>query len=253
MNELQTQTRQLPTSLEDLSKFVLVGREKLNAVRAEIRAIKAVGLAKEVHEQKLAEAQEIAEAVLDAETKLGELTAKMEKAQGFASIRPNGGENVKTKAEQLKEIGITHAERFETLAKHPETVEQAKADARAEGRIVTRADVLNRIVMPKKNPSIKEVIKQAHEEHEQFKQAKGEAVVSFKDAQEDKRNQDLVNTDTKIKIQKALTAVSDLDFLPVSEIEEMINSFSEMDKTSMQNRLRNAIKTLVHISNKIGG
>lgn len=65
----------------------------------------------------------------------------MEKAQGFASIHPNGGENAKTKTEQLKELGINHHERFEQLAKHPEVVEQAKADARAEGRIVTEADM----------------------------------------------------------------------------------------------------------------
>lgn len=81
MNELTTQNIQLPDTLEDLSKFVLVGREKLNAVRAEIRAIEKVGLAKEVHEQKLLEAQEIAEAVLDAEVKVGELTARIPKAK----------------------------------------------------------------------------------------------------------------------------------------------------------------------------
>ena len=69
---------------------------------------------------------------MDAEVKIGELTAQMEKAQGFASIHPNSGENVKTKTEQLKELGINHHERFESLAKHPQAVEKAKADARAE-------------------------------------------------------------------------------------------------------------------------
>ena len=80
MNELSTTTKQLPDNLPDLSKFVLIGREKLNAVRAEIRAIEKVGLAQEVHQQKLHEAQEIAEAVLDAEMRIGELTAKIPKA-----------------------------------------------------------------------------------------------------------------------------------------------------------------------------
>ena len=79
--------------------------------------------------QQLQEAQEIAEAVLDAETKLGELTSKMETAKGFAStIKDNGVPNV-TKQKQLEQIGITgkQKQRFETLAKHPEQVEQAKA------------------------------------------------------------------------------------------------------------------------------
>lgn len=135
------------SDLPELSKFVLVGREKLNAVRAEIRAIEKVQLAAEVHEQKLQEAQEIAEAVLDAETKLGELTSKLEKSVGGrpSKTNPTDGGSFQTKAEQLKELGITHAERFETLAKHPETVEKAKADARAEGRIVTRQDASGRL------------------------------------------------------------------------------------------------------------
>lgn len=57
MNEVIAQSRQLPDNIEDLARFVLIGREKLTAVRAEIRAIKAVELAAEVHEQKLEEAQ----------------------------------------------------------------------------------------------------------------------------------------------------------------------------------------------------
>ena len=59
---------------------MLVGREKLVAVRAEIRAIDKVGLAKEVREQKLQEAQAISEAVLDAEVKIGELMRSVPKA-----------------------------------------------------------------------------------------------------------------------------------------------------------------------------
>lgn len=91
-----------------------------------------VQLAAEVHEQKLQEAQEIAEAFLDAETKLGELTAKMEKASNQYSARDNGVHSTKT--EQLEEIGITEKQkqRFETLARHPEVVEKAKEDARAD-------------------------------------------------------------------------------------------------------------------------
>ena len=167
MSELSTQSVQLPANLEDLSKFVLVGRERLTAVRAELRAIQKVGLAKEVHEQKLAEAQEIAEAVLDAETKLGELTSKMKKSQGFASIHPNGGENAKTKTEQLSELGISHHERFETLASHPDKVEQAKAVAREEGRIVTRQDVFNIVAAEKET--------QRQQEERELREAKGRA------------------------------------------------------------------------------
>lgn len=153
MNEVTTVTKNLPETLPELSRFVLIGREKLTAVRAEIRAIKKVGLAKEVHEQKLIEAQEIAEAVLDAEAKIGELTAQIPKGAGRPKEKiDNAVENKHTKSDALSEIGIPQhtAERFERLAKHPEAVQQAKEKARQEERIVTRQDVLNAIEKDKK-------------------------------------------------------------------------------------------------------
>ena len=81
-NELAAVNSNLPSTIEDLSRFVLIGREKLISVRAEIRAIEKVGLAKEVREQKLAEAQDIADAVLDAEVRIGQLMSEVPKASG---------------------------------------------------------------------------------------------------------------------------------------------------------------------------
>ena len=116
----------------------------------------------------LQEAQEIAEAVLDAEAKIGELTKDMEKAVNQYAIR-NGAES---KSSQLQSVGIKQdtAERYERLARHPKTVERAKADARAEGRIVTRQDVLNRIAPPSKSRRqfMKDFQKQVRVEHEIF-------------------------------------------------------------------------------------
>lgn len=82
MNELSTQTTQLPSTLPELSKFVLVGREKLAAVKAEINAIKKVGLAKEVLEQKKIEAQEIAELVTLSEVRIGQMLREIPKVSG---------------------------------------------------------------------------------------------------------------------------------------------------------------------------
>ena len=53
MGEIIQRREDLPTTLDDLSRFVLVGREKLTAVRAEIRAIDKVGVATVVREPKL--------------------------------------------------------------------------------------------------------------------------------------------------------------------------------------------------------
>lgn len=152
MNDIATRNDYLPATVTELSKFVLVGREKLNAVRAEIRAIDKVGLAQEVHEQKLREAQDIADAVLDAEVRIGELMAKVPKAtKDNARKQIDGAVDLITpKSEVIADAGLTQkqVERFQTMAAHPEVVEQAKAEAREEGRIVTRESVLKEIKKP---------------------------------------------------------------------------------------------------------
>ena len=160
MNELTVANNNLPSNIEDLSKFVLVGREQLVAVRAAIRAIDKVGVAQEVRKQKLKEGQEIGEAVLDAEVRIGELMREVPKAQGqrtdlqlVATVGP------KSKTEAIAAMmGMTAAKdkgkvehmikRFETLAAHPEIVAQAKAEARENDTIVTRADVLEMVRKP---------------------------------------------------------------------------------------------------------
>lgn len=150
MNDITTRNDYLPATITELSKFVLVGREKLNAVRAEIRAIDKVGLAQEVHEQKLREAQDIADAVLDAEVRIGELMAQVPKqnTHNRAAVRPDSG--VASKTETIEASGLTprQVQRFQQMAAHPEVVEQAKAEAREEGRIVTRESVLKEIKKP---------------------------------------------------------------------------------------------------------
>lgn len=147
MNEIVTNAANLPANLEDLSRFVLVGREKLTAVRAEIRAIKKVGLAREVAEQKRQEAQQLAEAVIDAEVRIGELMREIPTAQGTRTelLSPEGKKL--TKAETLEEQGFTvkQGHYFEQMSKHPEAVAAAKAEAREAEEIVTRSAVLDKI------------------------------------------------------------------------------------------------------------
>ena len=204
MNEIVTNTANLPANIEDLSKFVLVGREKLIAVRAEIRAIQKVGLAKEVYDQKLKEAQEIAEAVLDAETRMGELIKAIPKAQGFASIaiRDTNVQNAKTKTDVLKDAGIPQkqAQRFQTLAAFPQAIAEAKAEAREEGRIVTRQDVLNKVTADYRKPDLKkwqqEQVDKAKKAHEEFQEQKEtDSVVAMSDIRKDKENQKVIAHD----------------------------------------------------------
>lgn len=249
MNELTQTARQLPDNLEDLSKFVLVGREKLNAVRAEIRAIQKVQLAAEVHEQKLQEAQEIAEAVLDAETKLGELTAAMEKAQGFASIRPTDGGNVKTKTEQLKELGITHAERYETLAKHPELVEQAKQEAREKGDIVTRQSVLHKIIAteyPNKQQEAAQELREAKRRVAEYEEPTD--VISFADAIQNKTDVRLISEEfCKYFYEKGRGIGLIETEITNRGIDYLLKGATKQEIAELENHAARWLKSLLHI------
>ena len=154
MYSLSEQTHQLPAELPELAKYVLIGREKLAAVRAEINAIKKVGLAKEVLEQKRAEAQEIAELVTLSEVKIGAMLKEIPKASGgnhgnqYVDAKIHQQEEIgKTKAEAVKELGFTRkqTEQFQRMADHEDVVQKAIVEARENDDIISRNAVLKKI------------------------------------------------------------------------------------------------------------
>jgi len=141
------QNSNLPDKIEDLAKFVLVGREKLTAVRANIRAIDKLQLAEDVREQKKEEAQMLAEALLDAEVRIGDLLKQIPKTQGKRTdLKPidTTVDKLETKKETIERLGFNQkqAERFETLSSNKDVVEQVKAEARENEDIPTRTRVL---------------------------------------------------------------------------------------------------------------
>ena len=191
MKELVTTQANLPAKLEDLSKFVLIGNDKLQAVRAEISAIKKLGLAKEVHEQKLTEAQNIAEVVTQAKIKMGELLNELPKDKGGRPLKtvdtpvgsfdsqvepleekvevPKVEEKPKTKAEVIADIGLTQkqAERLQIMAKNQDIVQASIAKAKDEGDIVSQSQILKDIKQTKKQ--------------EQIEKAKADIAAQFKE------------------------------------------------------------------------
>lgn len=256
MEEITLHSAQLPDNLPELSRFALIGREKLNAVRAEIRAIKKVGLAQEVHEQKLREAQEIAEAVLDAEVQIGKLTAEMPKAtpnnNPFHEIR-NGAELVKPKSEALKEAGIKQdtAERFEHLAKHPEAVEEAKTIARERGEVVTRSSVNAIIAANAPRPPKKNTIVDATIRHMEYKENK---VATIEDAKQDANDRELLArravTDLQGCISKITTLTAFNDGQTFKDIEKV---YSTKDRMQMIDSLKRCISSLSIICRQLYG
>lgn len=183
MNDLTVIQNNLPNSIEDLSKFVLIGRDKLQAVKAEISAIQKLGLAKEVYEQKKSEAQEIAETVTLAEMRTGELLKQIPKVANnqYTKLLPDTDvakqkheekqilqeetqqakpEPIKTKTEIIKDLGFSpkQAERMQTLAENPEIVKQAIQEARNNDDIVSRAFVLGKIKQEKRKENIQKQV-----------------------------------------------------------------------------------------------
>ena len=250
--------KETPKIPEDLAKFVLINRERLVAVKASIRAIEKVGMAKEVHEQKLAEAQDLAEAVLDAEAKIGELTLKMEKANNgganqFQAKRTAVSEK-QTKAVALEKAGITEKQkqRYESVAKHPEAMQKAKEKARREGRVVTRRDVTDEVVnsMPRK-PGVKEFIRQTEKEHEEFLESKKQGVVSIDAARADRRREEVIANQTGIKILNATQAVGKLTFINAFDLDLIVKVEGKDEAKDLIDSLIIAEKTLAMVRKRL--
>jgi site-specific DNA-methyltransferase (adenine-specific) len=137
----------LPSKIEDLAQFVLVGRDKLAMVRAGIKALDKLDVAEGVRQQKKEEAQMLAEALLDAEVKIGEILARMPKASGARTdLQPRSttGTRLETKEQAVEKLGFDRKQvhRFQTLAANKEIVEQIKQEARENDDLATRTAVL---------------------------------------------------------------------------------------------------------------
>ena len=151
MNDLIVSNSNLPTKIEDLSKFVLVGREKLTAMRAELRAMNSLHIDKGIMEQRKQEVQLLAEDLLDCEARIGEKLKDIPKDTGGrpekTMCNAEHSFDIKPKKEVIKDLGFNQAQvqRFETLADNKPIIEQIKAEARYNDEIVTRTAVLNRV------------------------------------------------------------------------------------------------------------
>jgi N6-adenosine-specific RNA methylase IME4 len=146
---------QLPVKLEELAQFVLVGRDKLNMVRAGIKALDKLDVAEGVRQQKKEEAQMLAEALLDAEVRIGEILALMPKGSGgdrgnqYTGGKSDSGVTFATDSKEAaaQQLGFDRKQvsRFQTLAANKDLVEQIKQEAREADDLATRTAVLQAV------------------------------------------------------------------------------------------------------------
>lgn len=129
MNDIIVSRENLPQTIEGLNQFILIGKEKIKAHQAKIRAINAIGMAESARKAALADAQDISTAVIYAEARLGELLREI-------APKYNLGSPGKTKT--LPD-GITKAtsHQAQTLASNPEKVERAISEAMEAEKIPT--------------------------------------------------------------------------------------------------------------------
>jgi len=153
MHDLIKSTEHLPTTFEDLHKFILIGKEALKAQKAKIRAIEKAGMAAAAMEAARQDTQDIADILLDAEVKLGEMLEKIEPIP-----KPDGsGKGTFGGREKTLPLGITKKQSHQArqLADNKDIVEEVKKKARKEGRVPVATDVMGEIEKKKKIKSVK--------------------------------------------------------------------------------------------------
>ena len=146
MYELEVVNKHLPQTIDQLADFVVINEEKLNAVKAAIRAAKKTD---DVNLEKLEEQRrELEITVVLAQCKLGELTKAIPKATNNGSNQHKAVSHrlAKSKYEQLDEIGISHqrASEYERMAENPEAVQRVIDNEEH----VTKAAVMREIKKP---------------------------------------------------------------------------------------------------------
>lgn len=176
MDSIVTTSQQLPDTLEDLTKFVLVGKTKLTAYMAKLKTVNRLAAAQEIRNQTLEEAQDIATALIAAEQRIGELLLSIPKASGQykeSENRPISKNTVITEMGYSKD----EASDYQTMAKNPEVVQRVIADAMERGEVVTKTQVLREIQKEKEiQKKLEESLQQSREEVETLKAQTPEVV-----------------------------------------------------------------------------
>lgn len=222
MNELTVRQESLPVTLPELANFVLIGREKLVSVRAEIRAIQKVGLAKEVLEQKRAEAQEIAELVTLSEVKIGAMLKEIPKTSGGVNQynkEENSTKVEKSKMETTKELGFTkhQVSEFQRMATHEDIVHEAIAEAKENDDIVSRAAVLKKIADSTPKPKTAKQMAQ-----ENLDRIRGAQVIPLEAAEIIKEEQAVIDRENAREFSYVIRKV--YERLSESDLETFINA-----------------------------
>lgn len=138
MKEIQKRNENLPSTISEIRKYIIIGEEALKVHKAKISAIKRLDQAGAAYEAALQDGQTAGELVIDAKALQGKLLAEIPKKSPIKFSTGN--------RKSLPE-GVTKKESHyaQQVASHPIEVAEAKAEAIETGEIVTQKLVLKKI------------------------------------------------------------------------------------------------------------
>jgi len=136
----------LPVRPEELQKWVLIGKVKLKAQIMAIRAIKDIEVGMAAKEAALNDTQDLAEELLYAEARLGEMLANRDR-----SYQSTGRGTLKEKP-LPDSVDKKQSHYAQELSRHEDTIAEVVAEAREKGEIPVRHHVLKAIKANKPRP-----------------------------------------------------------------------------------------------------
>jgi len=134
----------LPAKAEDLAEFILVGKKALIAQKAKLEAIIALEKGFAAKEAALSDTQDLAEVLLYAEAKLGDLIPPMKR----------GGSGGGTSETLPVNINKKQSHYAQQMNKNKEVIAQVVAKAREQGEVPVRQQVLREIQKAKPRPEL---------------------------------------------------------------------------------------------------
>jgi len=183
---------------------------------------------------------------------IAEQAKEKQKEAGGAVRQKSDKAVVDTKKELAKIAGVSHDTIHKVEVIQEKAPEEVKQQLRKGDVSINQAykDVINQSVKPK------DVVKDAKERHEQFKENKQEKIVSFNDAQQDKRDKKILAIDLSQKIFRAIDILDSLANLPALEgsdenYKDLLGNLDDDSKKTLYNGLTRMITIAADIRERV--
>ena len=256
MNELSTTEKyQLPQTIEEKTAYVLFGSDALNAYRKKLKAVQTkYGISSEQYKQIQLEAQETAENLLLFSADIGKEMTKIEQTKGNRYSLPSTSGSTKTQT--IHSMGFTdrQARDFQTLAKHPESVQRAIKDARKEDRIVTRQDVfhdISNVEHPTRRQKEAQELREAKNRSRDY-QDTGDKIANFTDVKQHKNDNELIFKEFKEEVRKTNMSILHTLMSPDDPIvAKAIRATDRRELIALNDQLSECYRMILKLQRKI--